>query len=272
MYYSSVLSILRLIFFIIWTFLCSFFQLFILLLHKDYLFIVPRFCFKGLVFIFGIKVNHKGIPNNKKTVYVSNHTSYLDILILGSKIDGLFVAKSEIETWPLINKISKLRKTIFVNRGKKSEVNTQVKRLSNTLKDGYNIILFPEGTSNDGHRVLPFKSSLFAITDDPDIQDFYIQPISISYTGLDGLPLNRMFKPFFAWYGNMDLLPHVWQFLGLGSCEITINYHKPILFSQFSSRKLFCDHCFKIISRQVSSNLSLDRKERIDNLYSYKHL
>ena len=168
--------------------------------------------------------------------------------------------------------MAKLRKTIFVNRGKRSDVGTQVLELNKTLKDGYNLILFPEGTSNDGHRVLPFKSSLFAITEDSTIQDFFVQPVSITYTGLDGLPLSRMFKPFFAWYGDMDLLPHAWKFLGLGSCEILVNYHKPIPFSKFSSRKLLCDHCFNIISNQVSSDLSISRKTSIDNLYSYKHL
>ena len=72
--------------------------------------------FKGLVKIFGIKVNIKGRKSKKNVLFVSNHISYLDIFVLGSSVDGVFVAKSEIESWPIINKMCKLGRTIFVNR------------------------------------------------------------------------------------------------------------------------------------------------------------
>ena len=96
--------------------------------------------FKGLVRIFGIKVKVSGIIDQKKILYVSNHISYLDIFVLGSVIKGIFVAKSEIKTWPLINKIAMLGRTIFINRSKVLSIKDQVNLLSNYFKTNQNII------------------------------------------------------------------------------------------------------------------------------------
>ena len=272
MLYSPFLSIIRLITFIFWTIFCSVIHLFFFFLPKSFFFIMPKIYFKFLLVVFGIKVKFEGEPSKNKTVYVSNHTSYLDILILGANLDALFVAKSEIADWPLINRIVKIGKTIFINRNKKSNATKQVHELNQIIRDGYNIILFPEGTSNDGQRVLPFKSSLFSITDYQENEGCYIQPISITYVGLDGLPLSRMFKPFFAWYGDMDLLPHAWKFLGLGSSEISVKYHQQVLFTKFNSRKNFSDYCYNQISNQVACDLASRNKESVVNIFSHKHL
>ena len=83
---------------------------------KKKFFLFYKIFFKGLVKIFGIKVNIKGKQSKKNVLFVSNHISYLDIFVLGSNVDGLFVAKSEIDSWPFINKICALGRTIFVNR------------------------------------------------------------------------------------------------------------------------------------------------------------
>ena len=148
----------------------------------------------------------------------------------------------------------------------------QIKILDSNLNQGYNIILFPEGTSNDGTKVLPFKSSLFGIQEQENKRGHYFQPTSITYTRLDGIPLNRMFKPFFAWYGDMDLVPHAWKFLGIGNCEIILNFHQPIKFSKFKSRKETSSTCYNIISDQVASNLNVQYKEKFINLYNHKYL
>ncbi len=271
MYYSPMLSFLRIICFVIWTLICSPIQFFFRYSYK-YFFVILKIYFKGLLFIFGIKIKTFGIPEKKRTIFVSNHTSYLDILILGSNVEGLFVAKSEISTWPVINKLCKLANTIFISRRKIFSTKEQIGIINSKLKNGFNIILFPEGTSNDGNKVLPFKSSLFSITERPENKNFCVQPISITYSRLDGIPLNRMFKPFFAWYGNMDLLPHAWKFLGMGNCEIKLHYHKSLKFDEFSSRKEFSNYCYHIISKQVSVDFSKCDYSQELNLYNYKHL
>ena len=83
--------------------------------------------FYGLVEIFGIKVNISGRPASKKTLIICNHISYLDILILGSKVNAIFVAKSEISNWPIINKLTAVGKTIFVRRKSRYDVKNQMK-------------------------------------------------------------------------------------------------------------------------------------------------
>tara|TARA_B100000686_G_C16559749_1_gene847115 strand:+ start:114 stop:788 length:675 start_codon:yes stop_codon:yes gene_type:complete len=222
--------------------------------------------------IFGIKIKFSGIPEKENVFFVSNHISYLDILILGSMIDGLFIAKSEIKSWPLINKIAALGKTIFVNRKEILNVKEQMNIVGSTLRQGYNVILFPEGTSSDGSRVLPFKSSLFGLVDFEDNKDYKIQPISIFYSKLDGVPVEKKFRPLFAWFGSMDLISHAWKFLGLGVSEVKINFHSSKKFSSFKDRKDSCRYCYNTISDQISKNYGTFEVDNKVKLNEFKFL
>ena len=90
-------------------------------------------------------------------MFISNHISYLDIIILGSEVNAVFVAKSEIRNWPIINKLCMLGKTIFVERNNPRSVKKQAGFIKENIENGLNVILFPEGTSSDGSKVLSFK-------------------------------------------------------------------------------------------------------------------
>ena len=271
MLYSPLLSILRIFPVIFWVIFCL--PLHILcssLFKNDFLFY--NILFKGLVYLFGIKVKVSGKIEKKNVLFVSNHISYLDIFILGSLTKAIFVAKSDIKSWPIINKIAAIGKTIFVERSRVMTIRDQVEVLSNALKNGKNLILFPEGTSSDGLKVLPFKSSLFGLSDLYSKKKFKIQPISITYSKLDGVPVERKFRPFFAWFGNMDLVTHAWQFLGLGLSEVKVHYHKSVLLNSFKNRKEASRYCFNIISEQVGINFkNLECQEKI-KLYEFKLL
>ena len=269
MLYSPVLSCLRIFPFLIWTIICAFLQsIYHFLLRKNF-FLFYKIFFKGLVKIFGIKVNIKGRKYKKNVLFVSNHISYLDIFVLGSSVDGLFVAKSEIDSWPFINKMCALGRTIFVNRNDIIKVKGQMNRITSTLKRGYSVILFPEGTSSDGSKVLPFKTSLLGVIEDKNPQDFYLQPISISYSKLDGIPLEKKFRPFFAWFGNMDLVSHAWKFLGLGFSEVNVNFHEPKKFAHFKDRKYAAKYCHDVISSQISMNFQNQEVEKKIRLYEF---
>ena len=269
MLYSPVLSCLRIFPFLIWTIICAFLQsIYHFLLRKNF-FLFYKIFFKGLVRIFGIKVNIKGRKSKKNVLFVSNHISYLDIFVLGSSVDGLFVAKSEIDSWPFINKMCALGRTIFVNRNDIIKVKGQMNRITSTLKSGYSVILFPEGTSSDGSKVLPFKTSLLGVIEDKNPQEFYLQPISISYSKLDGIPLEKKFRPFFAWFGNMDLVSHAWKFLGLGFSEVNVNFHEPKKFSHFKDRKHAAKYCHDVISSQISMNFQNQEVEKKIRLYEF---
>ena len=266
MLYSPILSCLRVFPFLVWTIVCAFLQFFYHFLLRKNFFLFYKILFKGLIKIFGIKVNIKGKKSNKNVLFISNHISYLDIFVLGSSVDALFVAKSEIDTWPFINKMCVLGRTIFVNRNDIRKVKGQLNRITTTLKSGYNVILFPEGTSSNGSKVLPFKTSLLGVIEDKDSEELYIQPISVSYSKLDGIPIEIKFRPFFAWFGNMDLVSHAWKFLGLGFSEVNVNFHEPKKFSHFKDRKQAAKYCHDIISSQISSdfqNLEVEKKIRL---------
>ena len=142
--------------------------------------------------ILGIKVRVHGKRSDTiPTLFVCNHVSYLDIEVLGGIIPGSFVAKAEVATWPFFSTLAKAQRTIFVERrsGKTSASRDQMMKRLNT---GDNLMLFPEGTSSDGTRVLPFRSALFGVAQlRRDEKPITVQSVAIAYTRLDGIPLGR---------------------------------------------------------------------------------
>ena len=171
--------------------------------------------------------------NNVPTLYVSNHLSYLDIPVLGSAINGRFIAKNEISNWPVIGYLSKVGETIFTNRNLRF-LKTNKSIISDYISRGDNIILFPEGTTSDGIRVLKFKSSLLTSLEQKNI---FIQPIVINYESINGMPLNRWLKPIIAWYGDMDLQLHLINILKLFSIKAKITMLPALNGRNFSNRK-----------------------------------
>ena len=124
------------------------------------------------------------------------------------------------------------------------------------------MILFPEGTSGDGNRVLPFRSALFsAARSQPGEESLVVQPVSIAYTELDDLPLGRYLRPLCAWYGDMDLAPHLWQLAGLGRLTVVVRFHSPVTLAELGSRKALANHCQAEVARGVAAALT-GRKPR----------
>jgi len=213
--------------------------------------------------ILGIRVRVHGKRSAvTPTLYVCNHVSYLDIEVLGGLIPGSFVAKVEVATWPFISTLAKAQRTIFIERrtGKTSSSRDEMLKRLNT---GDNLMLFPEGTSSDGTRVLPFRSALFGVAQlRRDGRPITVQPVAISYTRLDGIPLGRYWRPLFAWFGDLDLVPHLWQMVCLGETEAIVTFFSPIDIDQLGDRKKLAQHCF----RQVSGGVQLANSGRVEQL------
>lgn len=218
---------------------------------------IPRWYHKRCCRILDIDVQQVGrLSQCEPTLFVSNHSSYLDITVLGSLISGSFIAKSEVASWPLFGRLAKLQRTVFVER-RRSRAADHKSLVSERLASGDNLILFAEGTSNDGNRVLPFKSSLFAVAEPQDRdKPLTVQPVSVAYTELDGLPLGRFLRPFFAWYGDMDLAPHMWQLVGLGRVTVVVEFHKPVTLAELGTRKALSDYCYRVVWAGVAGALS----------------
>ena len=205
----------------------------------------------------GIEIRKTGIAaDGGPIVYICNHASYLDVPVLGGLLDARFVAKAEVARWPVIGALSTLQGTIFIER-RAQGVRQQPAELRQALQEGANLVLFPEGTSSDGNRVLPFKSALFAAADAVvDGVEVRIQPVTIAYSRHRGVPMGRRLRPCFAWYGDMTLVGHLWTFLGLGGVGVDVVFHEPVRLSQFASRKALALYCHDQVAHGLSEALS----------------
>ena len=207
--------------------------------------------------ILGIRVAAQGeLAKNRPLLIVGNHTSYLDIEVLGSLIPGSFVAKAEIARWPFFGWLAKLQRSVFIER-RSSKAREHKDEIEKRLLEGDVLILFPEGTSNDGNRILPFRSALFSVAERRvEGEALVVQPVSLAYTRLDGMPMGRSFRPFFAWYGDMELPPHLWQMLGLGIVTAEVIFHEPVTIDRFGTRKALAEHCWRMVSEGLASLLT----------------
>jgi 1-acyl-sn-glycerol-3-phosphate acyltransferase len=207
--------------------------------------------------IFGMEVVLSGqLSAAHPTLFVSNHVSYLDITVLGSLIGGSFVAKAEVAGWPLFGWLAKLQRTVFVER-QRTATASQATLLRQRLTGGGNLILFPEGTSGDGNRTLRFKSGLLGVTDLAiGGRPLAVQPVSIAYARLDGIPIGRVFRPYFAWYGDMILASHLWRMAGLGTTTVAVHFHPPLTIDACGSRKALAQAAQTAVAGGVAALLS----------------
>jgi 1-acyl-sn-glycerol-3-phosphate acyltransferase len=217
----------------------------------------PMIWHRGVCRIFGIDIEVSGkIARSKPILFVSNHTSYIDISVLGTLIKGSFVAKADVATWPLFGFLAKLQRTVFVDR-RMSRTAREKDRMVGRLEDGDNLILFPEGTSGDGNRVLPFKSAYFALAEAPvHGRPLTVQPVSVAYTKLDHMPMGRRYRPYCAWYGDMELTGHLWALMGLGRITVSVQFHEPVTIERFASRKELAAYCQRVVAEGVSEAIS----------------
>jgi len=215
---------------------------------------LPVFYHRMVCVILGIKVKVNGRRSTvMPTLFVCNHVSYLDIEVLGGRIPGCFVAKAEVATWPFFSTLAKAQRTIFVDRRSSKTSNSRDEMLKR-LDTGDNLMLFPEGTSSDGTRVLPFRSALFAVAQlRRDDKPIVVQPVAISYTRLDGIPLGRYWRPLFAWFGDLDLVPHLWQMVCLGETEAVVTFFPPVDIDRLGDRKKLAEYCFQQVSAGVQA-------------------
>lgn len=207
--------------------------------------------------ILGIKVERVGRPSRRHPVlFVANHVSYFDIPVLGSLLRASFVAKSEIASWPFFSWLAKLQRSVFVDR-RRSQTGGQRDEIAARLAARDDLVLFAEGTSGDGNGVLPFKSALFAVAErEVEGEPLTVQPVSITYTRLDGMPLGRFLRPFYAWYGDMSLPGHAWEALGLGVVTVVVQFHEPVTLRDYGSRKALAEHCHRVVAAGVADALA----------------
>ncbi len=188
--------------------------------------------------LIGISVRVIGapVPAGRRIVFAANHCSWLDIPVLGGRLEACFISKDEIARWPGVSIVAKLGRTIFVSRTR-GTVDKERDDMRARLAAGDNLMLFPEGTSSDGSRVLPFRTAFFSIAEVGGDESPLVQPISLVYDRLAGLPTGRGTRTRFSWFGDMNLAQHFWQFAQGRGMRATILLHPPLEPAAFASRK-----------------------------------
>jgi len=210
-------------------------------------------------------VAHK-TEDGRPVVFVSNHSSWLDVAVLGSRLPAAFIAKEEVGSWPVIRTIARLGRTVFVRRSRASTVRER-DDMHGRLAGGDNLILFPEGTTSDGSRVLPFRTAFLSIAEMPVTPGGLppiVQPVSVVYDRLGGLPMGRASRPLFAWYGDMEIGSHFWRLAQHKGLRATVLMHQPLDPLAFPSRKALAATCWDIVA-DGASTLRQNRPARPSN-------
>lgn len=209
--------------------------------------------------LFGLRVQMQGAPATERPLLlVANHSSWLDIVVLTSILPVVFIAKSEIAGWPLFGLFAKLQRSVFVDRSRRQATGDVTKTIAGRLAEGDPVVLFGEGKAGDGNRVLPFRSALLGALREAlgNGGRGYVQPVSIAYTRLHGLPMGRQHRPEAAWYGGMSLGPHLLNVVREGAIDVVVSFGVPLEVEPGVDRKQLARDTEDAVRRMTAAALS----------------
>lgn len=202
----------------------------------------------------GLTCTRHGTPMREAGAFVANHSSWIDIVVLQRMAAPHLVSKLEVRDWPGIGFIGRAIGTLFIDR-RATAAKLQETELRERIRSGDRMALFPEGTSTDGLRVLPFKSSLFAVFYSRGLETVAVQPVTITYRPPETLPAN-----FYGWWGNMDFAAHLRDVLARSTGgEVVVSFLDPVRADETTGRKEMALLC----GQRVSAAFELERRRRI---------
>jgi lyso-ornithine lipid O-acyltransferase len=228
----------------------------------------PNWYHRQLCRLLGIRLHIDGaLQSGVPVLLIANHVSWLDIPVLSALAPVSFVAKREVSTWPMVRTLARLQRTVFVDRQKRLTVGVTAREIEKRLGQGDAIVLFAEGTSSDGGQVLPFRSALIAAAGMVERRKaatsgngqadtvLDVRTLSLAYTHLHGLPLDRSQRAGVAWYGDMELTSHVWALLKNGPLDVHIRIGAPLPLDALTDRKALARHSEHEVRRAVAQLL-----------------
>lgn len=221
---------------------------------------LPRLWHRFALYTLGIRIfRHGSLESRSPLMIAANHASWKDILILGAIADVAFIAKQEVAAWPVFGVLARLQKTIFVVREEKRRSGDQVNEIAARMADGEIVVLFPEGTTSDGNRILGLKSTLFgaAAAALPGEGDgvVLVQPVAIAYTRVQGLPLGRYHRPVAGWPGDVGLLPHLKGVISAGAMDVDVTFGHAVEFRKGDNRKVLAANVERQLRDMLSAHL-----------------
>jgi 1-acyl-sn-glycerol-3-phosphate acyltransferase len=220
---------------------------------------LPMIFHRAVCAVIGLRVVVRGdLPAMRPLLLVSNHVSWLDIMVLGSLFPVSFVSKAEVENWPVFGTLAKLQRTIFVNRTRRTATATVNHAIATRMAEGDPVVLFAEGTTGDGTRVLPFRSSLLgaATSAIAGADAAFAVPVSIAYARRDGLPLERAARADVAWAGDTELVPHLDVVLRRGPIDCQVSIGLPMRLDAGADRKAAARDLQRAVRRMTSATLT----------------
>ncbi len=204
---------------------------------------LPMMFHRIVLKLVGIRLTVNGeLPKHRPLLLVSNHVSWLDIVILGAVAPLSFVAKSEMLSWPIFGKMAQLQRTVFIQREQRRQSANQANAIADRMTAKEIMVLFPEGTTTDGNMLAAFKTPLFeaarfALVASP-VEEALVQPVAIDYSHIHGLPIGRAERPHVAWPGDLGLGESLIPILKKGALDVTVHLSDPIAFTEQSKRKI----------------------------------
>jgi len=195
-------------------------------------------------------------------VIIANHMSYVDGMVLGSIFPIVFVSKREVKRWPIVGQWNTLCGTIFINRQHKEQVGSLVAEMKRKLQQEANLLLFPEGTSTNGEKMLPFQTVPLAA---PLRNRSIIVPVTLTYRSIEERPVTAANRDLVYWYGDMDFVTHFWRLLGLGSVEALVTIQPRIECFRYkdnsAGRKKLAEDCYNRVLGKVAERDSTPEDE-----------
>lgn len=207
---------------------------------------------RGILKLSGVQLTvHGSLSTLRPLLVVSNHLSYMDIIMLASCCHMRFTPKSEIARWPFIGFLCKIADCVFVDR-RASKVKETSALMHEALNKDDVISIFPEATTGNGVHMLPFKSSFFNLADeDYTGRKLHIQPVALTYTHVKSLPIDHRLWPQIAWVGDDELVPHVWNFFNITPVKAELHFLEPVTMDSYKDRKDLAANCQKLIEQKI---------------------
>lgn len=224
----------------------------------------PHWYHRQVCRLLGVRIRLEGcIASDRPVLLIANHVSWLDIPVLSAIAPLSFIAKQEVAGWPFVGWLAKLQRSVFVNRNSRASVGDQAIEIAQRLEQGETMVLFAEGTTGDGFRVLPFKSSLLGAALPSRLKvhraDIAVQTLAICYPRLCGLPTGRENMPVIAWYGDMDVPGHAWGMLKAGPVDVSVTIGPPLDYERIGNRKAVARHAETEVRAAVRQSFRPDR-------------
>ncbi len=253
--FSRVRAIWRFSLFLLLTVICAPIHFILVKFFPQQRFFIPYLWHGYCCRIFGIQLEIKGqIANKEPVLFVANHVSYLDILILGSLLPATFISKIEVQSWFLIGWLATLQNTIFIERHRR-QLKGQLDTLQRHFEQKNNLILFAEGTTTDGSAVLPFKSALFQSFENC-LFPVAIQPVSLAYKSYSNQPITQELRNYYAWFTDISAGAHMFSMAGMKGVTVEVIFHPSVTSEQFNHRKELAEYTQQQVALGVLRGLA----------------